>query len=235
MPYYLVIWTPDHIRLLTKYAILLLSILCVAASAYAQDPPPKIGPFVFDVHGTVPRFPNAPSLAASHDLVVTELPGRGLGMQVGAHVYFLRLRAITFGFGGEVAASRARKKPLATPATPPAGTETVPLRATEEKFKTAGAQLSFNFSTGHGWSYISGGIGQSTWSVITDGRAAFPSDLAQLKTINYGGGARWFAKKHVGFSFDVRFYAINPGPPFRPIPGIQQTTMLVIGAGASIK
>ena len=37
---------------------------------------------------------------------------------------------------------------------------------------------------------------------------------ARLKTINYGGGARWFAKAHVAFSFDVRFYAINPGPAF---------------------
>ena len=222
-------------RLLTKYTILLLSILCVAPSVYAQDPPPKIGPFVLDVHGAVPRFPNSPLLAASRSLVVTELPGRGLGMQVGAHVYFLRFRAITFGFGGEAAASRSRKKPPATQATPPAGTETVPLRATEEKFKTAGAQLSFNFGTGHGWSYISGGIGQSTWSVIPDGRAAFPSDLARLKTINYGGGARWFAKKHVAFSFDVRFHAINPGPAFGPIPGSPRTTMLVIGAGASFK
>jgi hypothetical protein len=220
---------------LTKYTILLLSILSVVPSARAQDPPPKIGPFVIDLHGTVPRFPKAPSLAASRDLVVTELPGRGLGAQVGAHVYFLRIRAVTFGVGGEVAASRARKKPPPTQVAPPTGSETVPLRATEEQFKTAGAQLSFNFGTGHGWSYISGGIGQSTWSVMPDGREPFPSDLARLKTINYGGGARWFAKKHVAFSFDVRFYAINPGPAFGLIPGSPRTTMLVIGAGASFK
>ena len=42
---------------------------------------------------------------------VAELPGRGLGVQVGAHLYPLRWRAVTFGIGGELAASRARKTP----------------------------------------------------------------------------------------------------------------------------
>jgi hypothetical protein len=210
--------------------------LCVVSPVGAQDPPPKIGPFVVDFHGTVPRFPKSPLLAESHDLVVAELPGRGLGVQVGGHIYFFRLRAVTFGFGGEYAASRARKTPRPTPpSTSPAGGEIVPLRPTEEMFTAAGSQLSFNFGTGHGWSYISGGIGKSTWSVIPDGRDAFPSDLARLKTLNYGGGARWFAKKHLAFSFDVRFYAINPGPAFGLIPGSPRTTMLAIGAGVSVK
>ena len=81
----------------------------------------------------------------------------------------------------------------------------------------------------------SGGLGQSTWSVIPAGRAPLPSDLARLKTINYGGGARWFSKTHVAFSFDVRFYAINPGPASIDFPGSPRTTMLVIGAGVSLK
>jgi hypothetical protein len=208
---------------------ILLSILCVASPVQAQEPPPKIGPFVVDLHGTVPRFPDTATLAASHDLFVAELPARGLGLHASAHVYFLRWRQVTFGFGGEVAASRARKTP------PDSQTTTTTLRATEEKFREAGTQLSFNFGTGHGWSYISGGIGQSTWSVIPDGREAFPSDVARLKTLNYGGGARWFSKTHVAFSFDVRFYAINPGPPSLTFPGSPRTTMLVIGAGVSLK
>jgi hypothetical protein len=228
---------PDHgsPRLLTRYAILLLSILIVAQPVRAQDPPPRIGPIVLDFHGTVPRFPNAPILAVSRDLFVSELPGRGLGLQVGGHIYFLRWKAVTFGFGGEYAASRARKTPAPTATATQATGETVQLRATEEKFNTAGTQLSFNFGSGNGWSYISGGIGKSTWSLIPNGREPFPSDVASLKTLNYGGGARWFAKRHVAFSFDVRFYAINPGPPFGLIPGSPRTTMIVIGAGVSVK
>ena len=42
----------------------------------------------------------------------------------------------------------------------------------------------------------------------------YPPDDEPLNTINYGGGARWFIKPHVAFSFDVRFYAINPGLAF---------------------
>ena len=217
-----------------RSSLILFLVLSTAAAARAQDPPPKIGPFVVDLHATVPKYPSSPALAASHDVVVAELPGRGLGLQVGGQVYFFRWRAVTFGIGGEYAASRGRKPPPDAPGGSTA-TDATTLRETEETFSSKGTSLSFNFGTGHGWSYISGGIGQSTWSVIPVGRAAFPSDQERLKTINYGGGARWFAKAHVAFSFDVRFYAINPGPAFLDFPGSPRTTMLVIGAGVSLK
>jgi hypothetical protein len=217
-----------------RSSLILFLVLSTAAAARAQDPPPKIGPFVVDLHATVPKYPSSPALAASHDVVVAELPGRGLGLQVGGQVYFFRWRAVTFGIGGEYAASRGRKPPPDAPGGSTA-TDATTLRETEETFSSKGTSLSFNFGTGHGWSYISGGIGQSTWSVIPVGRAAFPSDQERLKTINYGGGARWFAKAHLAFSFDVRFYAINPGPAFLDFPGSPRTTMLVIGAGVSLK
>jgi hypothetical protein len=223
-----------HLAIKYSLFILCLAVLCTAAVAHAQDPLPKIGPFVVDLHATVPKYPSSPLLAASHDVVVAELPGRGLGVQVGGQVYFFRWRAVTFGIGGEYAASRGRKSPPDRQGSSTA-TDTTALRETEEKFSSAGSALSFNFGTGHGWSYISGGIGQSTWSLIPVGRAAFASDVARLKTINYGGGARWFAKAHVAFSFDVRFYAINPGPAFLDFPGSPRTTLLVIGAGVSVK
>jgi hypothetical protein len=59
-------------------------------------------------------------------------------------------------------------------------------------------------------------------------------DDERIKTINYGGGARWFIKPHVAFSFDVRFYAINPSSSgaFAASP---RTTLVVIGAGVSVK
>ena len=225
MAYYLVISSSRHLFICSA-----LLILVAARPARGQDPPPKIGPFVVDVHGTVPSFPQEEPLAASRELALAELPGHGFGAQVAATVYFLRWRAVTVGIGGEVAAGRAHNTP-----PPPATADAIPLRPVEERFRSAGSQLSFNFGNGNGWSYISGGIGQSTWSVIPDGGTAVPSDVAHLKTINYGGGARWFDKKHVAFSFDVRFYAINPGPPNLADPGGPRTTLLVIGAGVSLK
>jgi hypothetical protein len=197
-------------------------------TAFAQEPPPKIPLFAVDLHGTVPRFPEDAALVESRQGIssIAELPGAGLGLQVAAHVYFFRWRAVTFGLGGEFATAHASQ-------TPPEGS--TDLVATTERFQSLGTQLSFNFGNGNGWSYISGGIGQSTWLLEPVGTPPTPQDAERLKTINYGGGARWFARPHLAFSFDVRFYAINPGTPYLNLPGSPRTTLLIIGAGVSVK
>jgi hypothetical protein len=212
----------------TSVSPLLLAIMFVGAHPVrAQDPPPRIPWFAVDLHGTVPRFPSEDvELAASRGMKLAELPGRGLGMQLGAHLYPFRWRGVTFGIGGELTASRARK-------TPPPGVQNV--RPSKERYSSIAPQLSFNFGHGNGWSYLSGGIGQSTWAIVPEGQENYPPDSEKLKTINYGGGARWFIKSHVAFSFDVRFYAINPGLAFASRPGSPRTTLMVIGAGVSIK
>ena len=214
-----------------------LMVAVVTRPASAQDPPPRIGPFVIDFHASVPTFPNDdPEVAGSRGMTLAELPGAGWGLQAGAHLYPLRIKAITFGLGGEVAATRARQTPLSSG-------DTQSSRPSEERFRTAAAQLSLNFGTGRGWSYLSGGIGQSTWAIVPEGQELSPPDAEPLKTINYGGGARWFMKSHLAFSFDVRFYAINPGSPHQglllgrlvDLPGTPRTTLLVIAAGISVK
>lgn len=215
------------IRRVVITAAILLAVGC--ASASAQDAPPPIPRFVVDLHGTVPRFPDTPQLAQSRGLSPAELPGTGLGVDVGAHFYLLKWRAITFGLGGELMTSRAH-------ATPPTATgQSTPLRAVTERFSSIAPQLSFNFGTGTGWSYLSGGIGRSRWSIVPEAGLPTDADEEALKTINYGGGARWFVKSHLAFSFDVRFYAINPGTPQAFGPGSPRTTLLVAGAGVSLR
>jgi hypothetical protein len=207
---------------------LLLALIALAPSpAVAQEPPPPIGPFVIDLHGTFPRFPSDSSqLALSRGLSVAQLPGSGLGIQVGAHLYFLRVKAITFGVGAEVATGRSSQTP------DPAST----LAPTEEHFSTFSPQLSFNFGNGRGWSYLSGGLGRSNWAIVPVGLEKGPADLEVLKTLNYGGGARWFARPHLAFSLDVRIYVISPGTPyFEGAAGGPRTNLLVIGAGISVK
>jgi len=223
------------VRMRSFLALLVMLMVSLAAwPVHAQDPPPRIGPFVVDLHGTIPRFPTDDLLAQSRGMKLAELPGSGLGLQVGVHLYLLRWRAVTFGVGGELAASRARQTPAALSAEAiAAGIQ--PVRPAEERFTSIAPQLSFNFGTGHGWSYISGGLGQSVWSIVPEGQEDYPPDTDRLKTINYGGGARWFAKSHVAFSFDVRFYAINPGSAAYRFTQSPRTTLLVIGAGVSVK
>jgi len=207
------------------------ALVLAAAAARAQEPPPRIGPFVLDLHASVPRFPSDdPQLAQSRGMQLAELPGSGLGIQVGAHVYLLRVKAVTFGIGAEFAAGRARQ----TPDTSAASTTT--LRPAEERFSTFAPQLSLNFGTGHGWSYLSGGLGTSNWAVVPQGQEGFPADSERLKTLNYGGGARWFAKSHLAFSLDVRIYVISPGTPFLAgALGSPRTNLLIIAAGISLK
>jgi hypothetical protein len=209
--------------------LLLCAFVSGARSVSAQDPPPRIPWFVVDAHATAPAFPSDDQeLADSRGMTLAELPGRGWGVQLGAHFYPLRWRVITFGIGGEIAAGRASR-------TPPSD-DTTGLRPATETFRTFAPQLSFNFGNGNGWSYLSGGIGYSTWALVPEGQANdYPPDSEPLYTINYGGGARWFIKPHLAFSFDVRFYAINPGSPFGGLPGSPRKTLLVIGAGVSLK
>lgn len=220
-------WYNDRpLRLLRPFVVLcaLAAVFGGARQADAQDPPPPIPRFVIDLHGTTTSFPDDPNLAASRGLSQSELPGRGLGGDVAVHVYPFKYRAVTFGLGGRLTVSRAHRSQ-----------ENPALRPVTERFTYLGPQLSFNFGTGEGWSYISGGIAASTWSLVPDGSMPQPPDEERLRTIDYGGGARWFIKSHLAFSFDVRFYAINPTSPTFTLPGGPRTTLLVIGAGISLK
>jgi hypothetical protein len=199
-----------------------------AARVNAQDPPPRIGPFVVDLHATIPLFPNdALQLAQSRNLQPAELPGRGFGGQIGVHIYLLRWRALTVGIGGEAIVARASS-------APPTDVPTE-LRAVDEQLVSASPQLSFNFGTGRGWSYLSGGVGRSVWSLHEAGLVAGSQDVEPLPTINYGGGGRWFIKNHLAFSLDVRFYEVQGGTPVFPLPGSPRTRLMIVGAGISLK
>jgi hypothetical protein len=212
-------------------AIVLLSVACLLMchAAEAQEPPPRIGPFVVDLHGAIPTFGDDVQLAESRGLTQAELPGIGLGMSGGAHLYFAKVGPITLGAGVTALIGRSQSG-----ATTPAD-QSAPLRAVTETFKTISPQFSLNFGDGNGWSYLSVGIGQSIWSIVPDGSDPLPVDEERFRTISYGGGARWFAKKHLAFSLDVRFYEIKAGTPQLGFPASPHTVLLVIGAGISLK
>jgi hypothetical protein len=168
-------------------------------------------------------------IAASRGLIEAELPGLGIGVSGGAHFYFLKVSGVTFGVGAEATVGRAHSEP-STDASRSLG-----LRAVTETLKSASPQVSLNFGNGNGWSYLSIGVGRSKWSIVPDGGERLPADDESLKTINYGGGARWFAKPRLAFSLDVRFYEIKQGTPHGTLPASPHAVMLVIGAGISVR
>lgn len=206
--------------------------LLLAGPARAQeDERPRVGPFAIDLRGAVFKPPVNAQLAGSRGLdSLVDLPGVGLGGAAGVHVYPLKWRAITFGIGGEVVVARAHRSP-----PPGAPGQTAIGNAVTERFVSAAPQLSFNFRGSNGWSYISGGIGRSVWQVIPDGQDVTTADEERLRTVNYGGGARWFVKKHLAFSLDVRIWQVDPGSPHFGFPGSPRANILIISAGISAK
>jgi hypothetical protein len=61
-------------------------------------------------------------------------------------------------------------------------------------------QISLNFGTGRGWSYLSTGAGPVRVKATAGSDGLTTSRIA----VNVGAGARWFLTDHVGVGFDLR-------------------------------
>ena len=148
---------------------------------------------VADIRATTAGVPSEAAFypALPPDILV---PARGFGADLGAHVYAGRLGPGRLGFGGSVILARATQ----------AGN--VVMRAT-----LVAPQLSLNFGSPRGWSYVSGGVGAGR----VTGRFRDADDVTTerasgtLSAINFGGGARWFIKSRVAFTLDLRLHRIG--------------------------
>jgi len=195
------------------------------STVQAQTPPP-IGPFAIDVRLALPRFDQDASVASAIGVASSSLPRLGLGIDVGAHWYPLSLGPVRLGVGASMLMARARSRPVDA-----SGQSTdFPI---ETRLIAFAPQLSLNFGTGRGWSYLSGGLGPSVYDVRPQGTPV--DNSRRTRTFNYGGGARWFAKRHLAFTFDLRFYVIDAQAATDVLVATPKTTRLVFGAGISIK
>jgi hypothetical protein len=181
-----------------------------------------------DARVTFPKFKSMPTVASALQVDSGDLPGHGFGLAVGGHFYPWHKGIVTFGFGGEVLTSRGTKTNEPATPTEPKG----PTLRTE--FSSVAPQVSLNFGKREGWSYLSGGLG---WARLTTERQDRPETASapRVKALNYGGGARWFAKKHLAISLDLRFYQINAQAPVGTRPGYPKVTLLVASGGVAFK
>jgi hypothetical protein len=210
---------------LVSLTTLVLLLVGLASDARAQHDDP-VGPFVIDAHVALPNFSNADAIASAFSLRTDQLPQHGLGFELGVHVYPLR-RKVTLGLGATLMRARGRKAPSAdseTAATDP----TIETRVT-----TLMPQLSLNFGTTRGWSYISAGFGR-TRRATGDAATTLPTGT-NAATLSYGGGARWFLATHVAFSFDLRFYRLRATEATDDQPGLPRHSMFVSTVGLSFK
>ena len=216
-----------HARFPTALTLcwVILLLMIAATPAAAQDPG-RIGPFVVDILGSFVSVGQDPLLAANRGLGPAQLAGSGIGLDIGGHVYLFRWRSITFGVGASALFMSTSRTPGQDDPNPDGPT-------VDTRFRALSPQLSFNFGDGDGWSYLSGGIGTSRLSVFIEQETEPPQRRAG--TLNYGGGARWFARPGLAFSFDLRLFAISPLEQTDTEPGSPRMTRVALSVGVSIK
>lgn len=219
---------------LRLFFLVTLSIAVMVTAAAAQEPVPAPLPakpmtaFVVDARGAMASLQQDATVATSLDVEPTALPSRGLGFVVGAHVYPVRRKGFAIGVGLEMLRVRGSN-------TVEAESETVEDGPTlKTRWTHLSPQVSFNFGARDGWSYLTAGLGRSSLTMERDDDPQEDPET-RVRTLNYGGGARWFMKKHVAFTFDLRFYSINAQEAAIGRIATPKMRLRVLSAGISIR
>lgn len=223
----------DRTRRSITLAVIVSGVLAAASSGHAQQKEP-IGPFVADVRLVSSGLPSTPGWIPAVPLD-TVAPTRGWGFELGAHVNVLRARSIALGVGASWLVARAAASP-----PDPEGTTSTPLAIPDvsTRLTSFAPQLSLNFGHALGWSYLSAGLGRArvvSEASLAGGAAFVPRESDWVKTLNYGGGARWFLTDRVGVGFDVRWHKTGLIPATATHPGAGRASMLAAGAGLVVK
>jgi hypothetical protein len=211
--------------LLRSVGGIVVTMVIATGQAAAQTAAPP-GPWVADLRGVTSPVPTDagfyPPLAA------TSVPSRGFGADLGAHIYLWSLKLARIGLGGNFVIVRS------TVAAPVAATEdeTADASAVQRvtlNMRVIAPQISANFGTRDGWSYLSAGVGIAT--VATEAEDVMPGrhESGRLRAVNFGGGARWFITPRLAFGFDLRAHRIAAGS------ATPKTSVFAVGAGLSIR
>jgi hypothetical protein len=166
-------------------------LVLAAVPAAAQTP---VSGYVIDLRGATSSLPRETAFFPGIP-IETIVPARGFGFDAGAHVYLFKLGPSRVGIGATYMRVRGTTPGIVS------------------NLSTLAPQISFNFGTSNGWSYLSAGYGQA-W-VRTEAARESGTEIAEsdgLSAVNYGGGARWFIKRRLGVGFDLRFHRVS-GPP----------------------
>ncbi len=221
-----------------RFVMMVLLALALAAPASAQTSP-RLPWFSVDLHGSWVGLPTTegwvPAVSAT-----TPLPGRGWGVTGGATVYPVKLGVATLGLGVSLATGQGTSHALTSTTGSGATEKTVPSTTTvTTRITSLLPQLSVNFGHRLGWSYLSLGYGRST---VASSSESFGTALALTMpdawnpAINFGGGAKWFMKPHLGAGFDVRFTKLSSraATAAQPVFG-KRTQMITLSVGISIQ
>ena len=173
-------------RRVSVLAVLLTAVWVTGARAQESRSVP--GPFVFDLRGVMSGLPTSPEFypAVGPNTLV---PERGFGVEAGVHVFPLSWGPARFGIGASFYRTRGS------------------ISGTSAVLTGIAPQVSANFGTRDGWSYLSAGYGpmRAETTLAGDSKTLESS----LNGINLGGGARWFLSRHLATTFDLRFFLVS--------------------------
>jgi hypothetical protein len=218
------------------FVLAIAALIPAAASAQVSAP----GPYVIDIRGAMSGVPGSGSFYPPVPTTI-RVPQRAFGFGAGAHFYTVRIGSARLGLGLDVTRVRGSAETAPSAASTSSGATTagtvgaVTGTATAAmSVTTVAPQLSFNFGTGEGWSYLSSGYGVTT----THAEAATSTPVAgaggstrnrHAPTLNVGGGARWFLRDRVAFGFDVRFHRLRAGD------GAPSSQIVALTLGISVR
>lgn len=211
--------------LLRSFGGTVVTLLISTGQAAAQTTAPP-GPWVADVRGVTSPVPTDagfyPPLAA------TSVPSRGFGADLGAHVYLWSMRLARIGLGGNFIIVRSTVVSAVAATDEETGEAPAGQRVTLN-MRVVAPQISANFGSRDGWSYLSAGVGIAT--VATEAADVMPGrhESGRLRSVNFGGGARWFITPRLAFGFDLRAHRIAAGSD------TPKTSLFAVAAGLSIR
>jgi hypothetical protein len=223
------------------------AVLLFGAGSAAAQTPTRPGPWVFDVRGVTSPVPEESAFYPRlHPTAL--VPGRGFGIGAGAHIYLMNVGASRLGVGAHLMRVRAVTRPPVPTTT--SGTPAVQPQQLQVDLQTVGSEVSFNFGSRDGWSYLSAGAGLTDVTAVTAVVDPGRRESGSLATVNFGGGARWFMRSRMAFGFDLRFYRVGAGdggtvqqqPPTSGTPVVPQPPVptpakmiVMVGAGVSFR
>ncbi|HUR22227.1 MAG TPA: hypothetical protein VMZ90_15530, partial [Vicinamibacterales bacterium] len=232
------------VRLIRTVALLALLVLGLLVSPVAAQvptptptppptPTPTVAPlevaplpfFVVDLRFGFASLGSDTTTAAGLGVLADDMPSRAKTVVAGAHVYLVRQGGFKLGVGAEAIRGASSNQRLDA-----TGKGTGPI--IHRGLEGITGQLSLNFGKGKGWSYITAGGGPMKFdSYLDEAKPTRPG----ATTLNYGGGARWFARGHLAVTVDVRFYLLRPALAAFDAPPRIRKRVTLLSAGVSIK
>ena len=204
-----------------------LAVTAAPAAGQAASPP---GPWIVDIRGITSSVPTDLSFYPAQSAAF--VPSRGFGLDLGGHVYVMTVGPARLGLGANVVLLRSTATEPVAPADADGDDDVLPAQRLTLNLRTVAPQVSFNFGSRDGWSYLSAGMGIGSVATRVEGATTAERRSGRLRSINFGGGARWFLNPRMAIGFDIRAHSLAAAGGESPTPRVRA---VAVSAGLSLR